>query len=274
MEVLSQGVLKNCKSLESLTLPADLKTVEGEALTGCTALRNLSVEALTPPTIKDRSAIRGINTDLCLISIPTSAYRNYVLAEYWGQFVQMRNDIAVETMGQGEIAFESVVEDESDEEMVESREYSQRRAAARAKRYASSSEEESMTIANNGSSIYIPQDGKVRFYIIPADGEEVLSATLDGEDIMPYIVDNVYTATADKKNAKLVVVFSGQGSAGLAGDVNGDGSVGIADIVAVTNVMAGMTTDDATRTAADVNGDGSVGIADIVAITNIMAGIE
>ena len=56
------------------------------------------------------------------------------------------------------------------------------------------------------------------------------------------------------------------------GDVNGDGEVGIADIVAVTNVMAGTTTDAATVSRADVNGDNSVGIADIVAITNIMAG--
>ena len=57
------------------------------------------------------------------------------------------------------------------------------------------------------------------------------------------------------------------------GDVNGDGQVGIADIVAVTNVMAGSTTtgEDVQRRA-DVNGDGQVGIADIVAITNIMAG--
>jgi hypothetical protein len=58
------------------------------------------------------------------------------------------------------------------------------------------------------------------------------------------------------------------------GDVNADGSVGIGDIVAVTNVMAGITTDAATISRADVNGDGSVGIGDIVAITNIMAGIE
>ena len=59
-----------------------------------------------------------------------------------------------------------------------------------------------------------------------------------------------------------------------SGDVNGDGQVGIGDIVAVTNVMAGITNDEATRRRADVNGDGQVGIGDIVAITNIMAGTK
>ena len=59
----------------------------------------------------------------------------------------------------------------------------------------------------------------------------------------------------------------------IIGDVNNDGQVGIGDIVAITNVMAGIETDEAIKAAANVNGDSEVGIGDIVAITNIMAGI-
>ncbi len=66
----------------------------------------------------------------------------------------------------------------------------------------------------------------------------------------------------------------------VEGDVNGDGEVGIGDIVTITNVMAGIFAEGmdeegiaALKAAADVNGDGQVGIGDIVAITNIMAGI-
>ena len=58
----------------------------------------------------------------------------------------------------------------------------------------------------------------------------------------------------------------------LYGDVNGDGQVGIGDIVAITNVMAGIETDPAVVARADVNADTDVGIGDIVAITNIMSG--
>ena len=270
VETLPTGVLKNCKNLESLALPAELKTVEGEALYGCTALRNMSVEATTPPVIKNRSAIRGINTDKCLISIPTSAYRSYVLAEYWGQFVQMRNDIAVETAGNGEIAFESVEEDEDEEEASEAREFGPRRATARVRRRAQlATDEESMTYANNGSSVYVPQQGQVRFYIIPGDGEEILSATLDGVDIMPYIVDGVYTATADKKNAKLVVKFSGQGSAVMAGDVNGDNKVDTQDAIKVIQYYLGKNPTDFQLNAADVNGDGKVDTQDAIQIIKI-----
>ena len=63
-------------------------------------------------------------------------------------------------------------------------------------------------------------------------------------------------------------------NAGLHGDVNGDGQVGIGDIVSVTNVMADDNLDPAQRAAADINGDGQVGIGDIIAITNIMAGAQ
>ncbi len=60
----------------------------------------------------------------------------------------------------------------------------------------------------------------------------------------------------------------------LKGDVNGDGQVGIGDIVAITNVMAGIEKSERVLERADVNEDGQVGIGDIVAITNIMAGLE
>ena len=60
----------------------------------------------------------------------------------------------------------------------------------------------------------------------------------------------------------------------IKGDVNLDGQVGIGDIVAITNVMAGIETNPGIVSRADVNDDGQVGIGDIVAVTNIMAGIE
>ena len=59
----------------------------------------------------------------------------------------------------------------------------------------------------------------------------------------------------------------------VAGDVNGDGSVDVADIAAVISVMAGDTLgEERLADAADVNGDGSVDVADIAAIISIMAG--
>ena len=60
----------------------------------------------------------------------------------------------------------------------------------------------------------------------------------------------------------------------IDGDVNGDGQVGIGDIISVTNFMADAEQSGVTLKQADVNGDGQVGIGDIISITNIMAGVQ
>ena len=55
------------------------------------------------------------------------------------------------------------------------------------------------------------------------------------------------------------------------GDLNGDGSVSITDIVLIIDVIAGTITDANQKAAADVNGDGSVSITDCVAAIDLIA---
>ena len=57
---------------------------------------------------------------------------------------------------------------------------------------------------------------------------------------------------------------------GLSCDVNGDGTVNVADIAAIIDVMAGQ----ADYQDADVNGDGTVNVADIATVISAMAGEE
>ena len=64
-------------------------------------------------------------------------------------------------------------------------------------------------------------------------------------------------------------------SIGLAGDVNGDGNVTIADVTALVNIILGKDDTEPYQydhAAADVNGDGSVTIADVTALVNIILG--
>ena len=56
------------------------------------------------------------------------------------------------------------------------------------------------------------------------------------------------------------------GQSGVAGDVNGDGEVTIADINAVIDMILSGNQDS----AGDVNGDGEVGIADVNAVTDLI----
>lgn len=55
------------------------------------------------------------------------------------------------------------------------------------------------------------------------------------------------------------------------GDLDGDGSIDVADIVLIIDVIAQLRTDEYMVAAADVNGDGDVDVADIVSCIDLMA---
>ena len=59
----------------------------------------------------------------------------------------------------------------------------------------------------------------------------------------------------------------------LLGDVNRDGSITIADVTALVNIILGKdTTNQYDHVAADVNADGTITIADVTALVNIILG--
>lgn len=66
---------------------------------------------------------------------------------------------------------------------------------------------------------------------------------------------------------KVTINQTADGEQPLKGDVNGDGTVDVADISAVISQMAGT----AEYATADVNGDGAIDVADISSIITIMA---
>ena len=95
-----------------------------------------------------------------------------------------------------------------------------------------------------------------------AEGEYEIQLT----KIVMTASDGTSIAQDDPQTFKLIVEAGG----GVKGDVDGNGTVGIGDIEAVLNIMAGGDSNP----AADVDGNGSVGVGDIEAILNIMAGGE
>jgi hypothetical protein len=79
-----------------------------------------------------------------------------------------------------------------------------------------------------------------------------------------------YTFTAEAGTIEDRFVLTVNVPTYTKGDVNGDGEVNVADLVAVSNYMAGD--DTVSKEKADVNSDGEVNVADLVAISNIMSG--
>lgn len=100
--------------------------------------------------------------------------------------------------------------------------------------------------------------------VTPGDYElTVLNGSLFQEvdpEVLPHQdkLDRVFTWTVE------------QGPVSILGDVNGDGDVDIADVVAILNAMLENKTVDE-MPQANVNGDAAIDIADVVAVLAIMA---
>lgn len=118
-------------------------------------------------------------------------------------------------------------------------------------------------------------------FSIDEDGNAVISAVFD-ESTMALRFNKTsgqtrfrYFKNAGQEAIQLYKKFTS--SEFLAGDVNGDNQVSIADVTALVNIILGKATPDTNPEydfdAADVNGDGGVPtIADVTALVNIILG--
>jgi hypothetical protein len=93
-----------------------------------------------------------------------------------------------------------------------------------------------------------------------------LSAELGAGDVVElHFTDVVCSSTAGTSIAAMGVDGS-ISSGSMPGDVNGDGSINVQDIILVVNLIL----DGGFSAAADVNGDGSINVQDIILIVNMI----
>lgn len=96
------------------------------------------------------------------------------------------------------------------------------------------------------------------------------------EDMLTYRshVENTDVKDENTTLEKAINTFLEAAATTITGDVNGDGSVDVADIATIIDVMAGngQSSMEGVLSPADVNGDGSVDVADIATVIDIMAG--
>ena len=107
----------------------------------------------------------------------------------------------------------------------------------------------------------------VLFSVVTADGDTPWSAGIEAAN-HGFWMDANGVPVGYGDNSVWYVSPVVEGDDGSAGDVNGDGSVNVADISAIIDHMAGT----ASYEKADVNGDEAVNVADISAVISLMAG--
>jgi len=93
-----------------------------------------------------------------------------------------------------------------------------------------------------------------------------LSAELSAGDVVDLHFTDVVCSSTAGTSIPAMGVDGSISSGSMPGDVNGDGSINVQDIILVVNLIL----DGGFNAAADVNGDGSINVQDIILIVNMI----
>jgi len=76
---------QNCLSLLTVTIPAQVTTINANAFNGLTSLHEIHVKPTTPPTVANANAFTSLNAD-CKIYVPTASLATYQAANIWSTY--------------------------------------------------------------------------------------------------------------------------------------------------------------------------------------------
>jgi hypothetical protein len=289
---ICSSAFSGCSKLASVTLPETVTDIADGAFAGCRKLRAINVAAATPPTVY-KTTFKNVSNEVCTLSIPTSAFEDYLLAQYWGSFVDLKSsfdivldddsvEIAYEIFDSEEEAQEEVADtdvnggsvegEDGNEELVnageeELPESEVDNAAPRRVARANVKVANTNTVTD-GISLFVNAEKTVRFHINSNGLSDMPQVLLNGEDISDQVVNGyLVLSNFDEINTLEVKSVNSVNSVKL-GDANEDGTVDIEDAVLTVSAYLDAET-IINREAANVKADDIIDISDVVGIVDI-----
>ena len=290
---INSNAFSGCSALGTVNFPTSLVSIGANAFANCTNLMQLSVPCTVPPVIENHAEpFAGVDNLACILSIPTDNFFNYYSANYWGGFVD------VENKGEAQTEVNNPIDDESEGDNTEngigfktksrSKEigngcrihFKKHKNGGNAPRLMALKGEatlaEATTVSNlgltgDGQSLFVGYGESVTYYLTPEEGKEIESVYFNDEDVTSQLVNNTLTVTItnDMIMTKFVVNLK-NASPLVLGDVNGDGTVDVSDVMALANYVLAKTVDGFNVAVADVNGDGDIDVSDVMKLANII----
>ena len=202
LTTLPQCAFNDNTSLEVVNLPASLTTVNNSTFKNCTKLQNISVAAVTPPTVANANAFTGVDTENCVLSVPTSSYVDYIVSEHWGAFVSLCKGIIVEKDDNVDVYFRHLIAED-----LELQNNAQQLANVKTASINDDSETvEYGALVVDGSSVYAKNNGYIKFILDVVDGYVINQVLYNDEDVTAQVVNNTYTTPAVTVKGTLKVV--------------------------------------------------------------------
>lgn len=90
---LGYRALADCSKLTSLDLPSSLQNIGSYAFAGCNAMERIDANMAAPITAS-QSTFNGVDFSNCYLYVPTGAYQSYWLANGWGSFEHIIDNLA------------------------------------------------------------------------------------------------------------------------------------------------------------------------------------
>jgi hypothetical protein len=179
---IDEYAFSGCSKLASISLPETTTEVADGAFSGCRKLRTMNVEAMTPPTAY-KNTFKSVANEVCTVTIPTDAFYDYLLAQYWGSFVDLKSsfDIKLDSGASLEVEVfdseaEAEVEGEANGEALRARRVVAKAASGNA--------------LAGGSSLFVNAAKTVRFKVSCDATNEVDKVLLNGNDVIGQLVDD------------------------------------------------------------------------------------
>jgi hypothetical protein len=231
------NAFNGCAKLASIFLPTTTKELGESAFSGCRKLQTISITAMTPPTVQS-TTFKSVSNETCSLLIPTKAFSDYILASYWGSFVDIKASFDIEIEGDEagldyevfdneEDANEDVSGDNSDNENIGDAENVDVRRKSHTRAKANSNN------LSNGISLFVPSSKTVRFHVTGNMASGEVLVFLNDEDVTDRLV-NGYLILSNFGDVNTIKVKSPE--SGIKDVANADGEINANTIVDVYNL--------------------------------------
>lgn len=216
LKEIGNEAFKNCDRVETLNLPSSLERIGTDAFSGCKNLKHISSPCVLPPIIgANADPFNGVDNMECLLSIPTSSFRDYFMSKYWAGFM------AFEEKAEVQIEVENRNERSNGGGCAIKYRKGGKDSAQKARTVAGYAEGQTeqdgfSAVTNGGSSVFVTGSETADFEIKPDAGMRIEQILYDGEDVTGQLSGNVYSIPAvaayDVKN--LTIILSSDGLSG------------------------------------------------------------